>query len=110
MKPMRLKKISAAIMWLPGFEPTDNMPVVLQGPDVPHREAEIIRFPKSVAAVVEKIKAVWPCLNAVTLSSLSGNVSKFDANIAAIELLRKLEDEKRQPTTEERDILNRYTG
>ena len=110
MKPMRLKKISAALMWLPGFEPADNMPVVLQGPVVPHQEAEIIRFPKSVAAVVEKIKAVWPCLNAVTLSSLSGNVSKFDANIAAIELLRKLEDEKRQPTTEERDILNRYTG
>jgi len=110
VKPMRLKKISAALMWLPGFEPADNMPVVLQEPDVPHREAEIIRFPKSVAAVVEKIKAVWPCLNAVTLSSLSGNVSKFDANIAAIELLRKLEDEKRQPTTEERDILNRYTG
>ncbi len=112
---MKLKKIAAAIMWLPGFEPEDNAPlacIVLQGegPVVPQREAEIIQFPKAVAAEVAKIKAVWPRLDAVTFSGLSGNVTKFEANIAAIERLRKLESEKRQPTTEDREVLNRYTG
>ena len=109
---MRLKKISEAVMWLPGFEPEDSTPVVLPTVAVPQQKAEVIQFPrfpaKPVAAVIQK--AVWPHLDAVTLSSLSGIVSKFDANIAAIELLRKLENEKQQPTSEEREILNRYTG
>ena len=107
---MRLKKIAAAVMWLPGFEPEDNAPIVLQGPVVPQCEAEIIPFPKALAAEVATIKAVWPRLDAVTFSGLSGNVTKFEANIAAIECLRKLESEKRQPTTEDREVLNRYTG
>ncbi|MDP1940805.1 MAG: hypothetical protein Q8K54_09195, partial [Gallionella sp.] len=112
---MKLKKIAAAIMWLPGFEPEDNFPttpIVLQGegPVVPQREAEIIPFPKARAAEVATIKAVWTRLDAVTFSGLSGNVTKFDANIAAIECLRKLESEKRQATTEDREVLNRYTG
>src|SRR3989339_336249 len=107
---MKLKTIAAAIMWLPGFEPEDNAPIVLQGPVVPQREAEIIPFPKAAAAEVATIKAVWPRLDAVTFSGLSGNVTKFEANIAAIELLRKLENEKRQATTEDREVLNRYTG
>lgn len=112
---MKLKKIAAAIMWLPGFEPEDNAPIAAivslgQGSVVPRREAEIIRFPKAVAAEVATFKAVWPRLDAVTFSGLSGNVSKFEANIAAIERLRKLESEKRQPSTEDREVLNRYTG
>lgn len=112
---MRLKKIAAAVMWLPGFEPEDNDPIATivlqgQGPVVTQREAEIIPFPKAVAAEVATIKAVWPRLDAVTFSGLSGNVTKFEANIAAIECLRKLESEKRQATKEDREVLNRYTG
>jgi len=112
---MKLKKIAAAIMWLPGFEPEDNAPIATivlqgQGPVVPQREAEIILFPKALATEVATIKAVWPRLDAVTFSGLSGSVTKFEANIAAIECLRKLESEKRQATTEDREVLNRYTG
>ena len=122
---MKLKTIAAAIMWLPGFEPEDNAPIapvapvapiVLRGRGrgqesvVPQREAEIIRFPKALAAEVATIKTVWPRLDAVTFSGLSGSVTKFEANIAAIECLRKLESEKRQATTEDREVLNRYTG
>lgn len=108
---MRLKKISEAMMWLPGFAPEDtitscsvSLPVVA----IPQK-AEIIQFPKPVVAH-QVTKTVWPRLDAVTFASLSGNVTKFDANITAIELLRKLENETRQPTTEEREALNRYTG
>jgi len=106
---MKVTKLAAAMMWLPGFEPEDqiSLPVAISKP----KEAQIIEFPKAIAAPIAKaVKAVWPRLNNDALSSLSGIVSKFDANLGAIRLLRKLEDEKRQPTTEERDILNRYTG
>ncbi|MBU0501435.1 MAG: DEAD/DEAH box helicase family protein [Gammaproteobacteria bacterium] len=41
---------------------------------------------------------------------MSGDVTKFEANVAAIDLLRKLWAEKRQPNADERTILNRYTG
>lgn len=106
---MRLKKLSEAMMWLPGFAPEDRItlePVVVV---IPQQKAEIIQFPKPVAAH-EATKAVWPRLDAATFSSLSGNVSKFEANIAAIELLRKLENENRKPDRAERETLNRYTG
>lgn len=104
----KLKKLSVALMWLPGFAPDD--PFVPTVGCTHQQEAVIIDFPRPVAAhgIVEK--AVWPPLNEEVYSSLSGVVSKFDANVAAIELLRKLESEKRHPTTEEREILNRYTG
>ena len=70
---MKLKKIAAAVMWLPGFEPENNFPttpMVLQGegPVVPQREAEIIQFPKTLAAEVATIKTVWPRLPAGSFS------------------------------------------
>ena len=103
---MKLKRLSEAIMWLPGFEPEDTIALA---PVIPQKKAEIIQFPKPVAAH-QVAKAVWPQMNEGVFSGLSGIVSKFDANIAAIELLRKLEDETRPPNTEERDVLNAYTG
>jgi len=39
-----------------------------------------------------------------------GNAAKLDANIEAIELLRRLESENRNPGPAEKDILARYTG
>lgn len=52
----------------------------------------------------------WPQLSAATHATLKGNVTKFDANVAAIEMLRHLESESAQPTDEQRDVLNKYTG
>lgn len=43
-------------------------------------------------------------------SNRSGAVTKHEANIAVIVLLRQLEADDRQLTACERDIFNRYTG
>ena len=112
MAATRLKKISEAIMWLPGFAPEDNIVTFdASATTVPHLNAEIIQFPdKAVASHEVVAKAVWPHLNKNMLSGLTGVVSKFDANIVAIEILRKLESENRQASLGERDILNCYTG
>lgn len=103
---MKMKAIAEASMWLPGFAPDEN-PIELRTIGQ-QREADVIPFPERMAAT--STKSVWPRLEASIFAGLSGEVSKYEANIAAIELLRKLESEERQPTGVERDILNRYTG
>ena len=93
-------------LWLPGFAP-DEDPILFWGP-VGQRNPEILGRQETKAQA--KVKAVWPRLDASIFSSLSGDVAKFEANVSAIELLRKLEQENRQPSTEERGVLNLYTG
>lgn len=105
---MKLKALAEAVMWLPGFAP-DEDPIVVLGP-VGQRDAEIIPFPQETTRARAKLKAIWPSLDASAFAGLSGEVTKFEANVSAIELLRKLEQENRHPTTEERVVLNRYTG
>lgn len=102
---MRLKKIAAATMWLPGFAPDE-----IDNP-APSQSAQVIQFPVAPQApVAENIGDCWPMLEATTFQNLEGAVAKFDANIAAVETLRRLEDEKRSPNSVERESLNRYTG
>jgi N12 class adenine-specific DNA methylase len=105
---MRLKRIAEAVMWLPGFAPEDD-PVAVHGFAGQEWKGEIIAFP-SKEARQSSFMTFWPGLNASDFDGLSGEVTKFEANCSAIVLLRKLEDEGRGPTTEERTILNRYTG
>jgi N12 class adenine-specific DNA methylase len=105
---MRLKRIAEAVMWLPGFAPEDD-PVAVDGFAGQEWKGEIIAFP-SKEARQSSFMTFWPGLNASVFDGLSGEVTKFEANCSAIVLLRKLEDEGRGPTTEERTILNRYTG
>lgn len=107
---MKLKAIAEACLWLPGFAPEED-PIKMLGP-LGQREAEIIQFPQEISTKAKaKVKqAVWPRLDASVFVGLSGDVTKFEANLAAIEVLRKLDEEKRQPTAEERITLNRYTG
>lgn len=105
---MKLKALAEAVMWLPGFAP-DEDPIVVLGP-VGQRDAKIIPFPQETTRARAKLKTIWPSLDASAFAGLSGEVTKFEANVAAIELLRKLEQENRHPTTEERVVLNRYTG
>ncbi len=104
-------------LWLPGFAPDEDPVIVLGTVGQQDQGAEIIPFPvkettKAVAEVINKAaaKTVWPRLDASVFAGLSGDVTKFEANIAAIELLKKLSAEDRTPTDEERATLNRYTG
>lgn len=108
---MRLKAIAEACLWLPGFAPDEDPIVTLGTVGEPKETGVIIPFSQiSETKAQAAVKAIWPRLDASVLAGLSGDVTKFEANIAAIELLRKLESEERQPTEEERAILNRYTG
>jgi adenine-specific DNA methylase len=106
---MKLKAIAEACLWLPGFAPEED-PIQILGP-LGQREAEIIQLPQIPTEAQAKVKqAAWPRLDASVFVGLSGDVTKFEANLAAIEVLRKLDEEGRQPTADERVTLNRYTG
>lgn len=111
---MKLKAISEALMWLPGFGPGED-PLSLSAPTAPsHIPDEVIAGPRtSLHAPVRAAplaKPVWPRLESPVFEGLSGEATKFDANVAAIELLRVLESEGRAPTDDERVVLNRFTG
>ena len=92
---MKLNKISEAMAWLPGFVPGDGNLVVPS---------------ESAHATPHMNLPIWPSLEPSTFAGLSGDVTKYKANIAAIKLLFALEAEGRSPSLEEREILNRYTG
>jgi hypothetical protein len=126
---VKLKKLAEATMWLPGFVPDDSLQVV----PCFTQTAEIIAFPSvdlvqvsvpvneddapdlsvSVPTVIHASKPpriLWPSLDPVLHSKLRGDVAKFDANLAAVSLLHRLEADSRPPTDDERDVLNCYTG
>ncbi len=52
----------------------------------------------------------WPTWDDTVLGQLEGQVTKFEANTAAIAALRAIEDGARAPTAAERSTLLRYTG
>lgn len=55
-------------------------------------------------------RVLWPALRREHLAGLSGAVTKFDANLAAIRALQALESGQRAPDAEERGQLLRFTG
>lgn len=104
---MKLKKISEAMMWLPGFGPGED-PLLLQAkesntplapPTSLHREVKVAPPPKRV----------WPALQRGIHDRLVGRFEKFDANLRAIELVKNLE-KGGGVGAEGRDVLNAYTG
>lgn len=117
---MKLKPLAEQMMmnfWLDDdeSESTSTLPAVAEVIQlVPHlpteavAEVPVIEIAKPV--VQKPAKAVWPRLEASLFANLSGAVTKYEANIKAIELLRKLEEENRNPNDEERLVLNQYTG
>jgi len=106
---MKLKAIAEACFWLPGFAPEED-PIEVHGVSG-QQNAKILPFQRPVKTKGEAhAKPIWTRLDASVFASLSGDVTKYESNLAAIELLRKLEQDDRQPTTEERVTLNRYTG
>ena len=100
---MKIKPVAHACMWLPGFGP-DEDPIEVLG----------TLASSTVAAheIVQEVQqqAIWPKLDAMHHASISTPVPKYDANIAAIKLLRKLEQEGRAASSEEHAILSLYTG
>ncbi len=107
---MKLKRIAEACLWLPGFAPAED-PIEVLGTIPARSTAEIIPlFQPAKAKAVPKTKPVWPKLEASVFAKLSGEVTKFDANLAAIELMDQLAKEDRAPNADERIQLNRYTG
>lgn len=52
----------------------------------------------------------WPALTREVLTDLRGSVTKFEANIAAIEALQRIEVQDRIPSDSERRSLLRFTG
>ncbi|MGP3505404.1 DEAD/DEAH box helicase family protein [Paracidovorax citrulli] len=110
---MKMKAIAEACMWLPGFSP-DEDPLQVLGPigtasqDVPVVAAEAASATEHKANVVPK--RTWPVLSEADLALLTGPVAKYEANVAAIELLRTLENGEREATSSERAVLNRFTG
>lgn len=86
------------------FELFQAPPAVLEQPQAPLARA----VAESVAPVKPVVEIpVWPKL---CCAVPNGEVAKFNANIAAIKLLRALEKEGRYPTDDERDTLNAYSG
>ena len=55
-------------------------------------------------------RILWPQLTRADLEHLTGPIAKFEANLAAITLLREIEAEVRPASTDDRQVLRRYTG
>lgn len=118
---MRLNQISEAIMWLPGFAPEDDpivAPETMPAVRIPltSLQAAVDNVPPAtvviepIAVPEPVIKAVWPRLTSDAVGAWGGKVTKFQNNVAAIKLLRDLEESGRQPEEKERFVLQRYTG
>ena len=61
-------------------------------------------------AITPNAPALWQPVTRSDLDGLHGAATKFDCNVAAIELLQRLEAEGRPATTDERGTLLRFTG
>ncbi len=110
---MKVKAIAEACMWLPGFGP-DEDPLQVLG-IAGSTSAPVIKAIQTlcdpfVDSRPAQPKAIWPKLDASNFDGLFGAVTKYEANILAIKTLRELEKDDREPSAQERTILNRYTG
>ncbi|MDO8459173.1 MAG: DEAD/DEAH box helicase, partial [Burkholderiaceae bacterium] len=123
-----MARITAPSLWLPGFSPEPFEPAALfieteplnseLTPSTEKCPAEELAEPalqRSSWRVVTRdtataVRSLWPQLVRADLSNLSGSVTKFEANLAAIAVLRQVEAEQRPATPEERGTLLRYTG
>ncbi|MBL8317936.1 MAG: DEAD/DEAH box helicase, partial [Burkholderiaceae bacterium] len=97
-------------------EVTSALPVH-QASDIDAEEQEVEVAPvraswrgSSDAAVALKSAASWPPVTRAHLDGVHGAVAKFDCNVAAIELLQRIEAEDRAATADERSVLLRFTG
>jgi N12 class adenine-specific DNA methylase len=126
---------TAPSLWLPGFdpaapalprpaeqgclsvscEPAEPVEVVHVEnlSDVEHEQsiAAVRASWRVVATATEAApRVLWPQLTRSDLEHLTGPSTKFEANLAAITLLRQIEAEGRPASTDDRQVLQRYTG
>lgn len=119
-----MARIPEPSTWLPGFEPepaaafAPPMPPAPSDPpldDEPDdEEHEPLRSPppwrpSEPSAPVTR-RPSWPPLPPAGLGIPNGAVAKFEANLAAIDTLHRLEDTSDEPDEEMRAKLLRYTG
>jgi N12 class adenine-specific DNA methylase len=74
------------------------------------RQAPRVEAIRREIAKVLREAAPWVELAASLHDDLGGKVTKFNANIEALQLLKRLESEQVVATDEERIVLSRYTG
>ncbi|MDR3368827.1 Eco57I restriction-modification methylase domain-containing protein [Rhodoferax sp.] len=123
-----MARYTAPSLWLPGFNPEPSEPATLvieteaPAPDLtstteesPAGEFAVPTRPcanwRVVSGTTETApRNLWPQLIRADLHTLGGSVTKFEANLAAIRVLRQIEAEQRPATPNERSTLLRYTG
>jgi hypothetical protein len=132
-----MARTTAPSLWLPGFNPdTPESPtpqplgehVASTGASEPGEPVETTlvttdatdvelapapaRANWRVASATTEIagRALWPPLRRSDVAGLNGPITKFEANIAAIEMLRWIEADDRRATAAERLVMLRYTG
>ncbi len=126
------RRSTAPSLWLPGFDP-DAAPSLLELATtivVPTAEAALpesieaveIETPepavvvarsswRTISHVVEPVpRTLWPRLTSNSPFYPVGAAAKFEANLAAIDTLHRVENENRAASGEERQALQRYTG
>ncbi|QDL38537.1 Eco57I restriction-modification methylase domain-containing protein [Rhodoferax sediminis] len=123
-----MARFTAPSLWLPGFGPEPFEPAALfteteslnsdqtaSTEESPAEESvEPARQRSSWRVVTGHTETaprnLWPQLTRAELRNLGGSVTKFEANLAAIKVLRVIETEQRPATLNERSTLLRYTG
>lgn len=110
----------ARSLWLPGFGDHDDQAIpdlFADAPTVPREELSHSQPPviaRSAWRPQRKGTAVrswaWPTWSDASLDGLSTPVAKFEANIAAIEMLRRVEANPQPLTDDERRTLLGFTG
>ncbi len=127
---------TAPSLWLPGFDPAaptlppqaelvcpslsreSDHPAELEHVDSvrdtaePEQPLAAVRanWRAVTAASAAVPRALWSRLHRADLDHLTGAAAKFEANLAAITTLRRIEGEDRPADAEERQVLLRYTG
>ena len=90
---------------------SDDIPVLVESFDLQQPQpAPVQRVQPASLKEVQRSAPPWPLLTSRTHESLTGVVSKFEANCAAIEILRELEAGEQSPSPEQRQKLTLYTG
>ncbi|MES2192678.1 MAG: DEAD/DEAH box helicase, partial [Pseudomonadota bacterium] len=119
-----MARFTAPSLWLPGFnpEPPESPALFIEAEpavsdlassaEKPAAEPARLRTNWRVVTGTAEIapRNLWPQLTRAELRNLGGNITKFEANLAAIKVLHHIETEQRPATPEDRSTLLRYTG
>lgn len=100
---------SFVLPWLDGFAPSSEPQAPLDDLDTLAQPAPASHLIEVVPQLLVAPATCWPTLSADALD-WSGDIGRFNANIAALKLRQLLIDERRSPSAAERLILQHYAG